>query len=479
MPKSYEAFRSWILSRVIDGCTIEAKGDDEIVLSTDAACAKVTFYEVDPTQPRIVEFIIQRAHHEDSEPIFHLHFELTDLPRAHELFEEMLEVLLEQGARRTETVLLCCTTGLTTMMFAEKLSVTATSLSLGYTFVAKPLEEAVEEHGTYAAVMLAPQVGYLRKKVAESFPSTPVFEIPAKIYGAYDAAGTIRLLLDALDATTPDAPDLRIVRKVLVDKHVLVIFVNLHTNRTTIRYRLYEDNEVRASGRVAKRRVDFRDVSDLLVSLRSSGIDAEAVDAVGIVVPGVVDGLIATFPPDSDTTYDFSEIFEQYPDARIFVENDANAAAVGCYASQKLYENVSLYQQQTGHETGAAGTVLDGKLVKGHRGFAGEVGIIQSLWPIDIDTDDMRWSPEAALKTAAAHVVATSCIAAPDAFYLSCDLVPDMDALKSEVAEHLPEKFLPDLIKLDDLREAIFTGMLALCLQRLEAETMLVESPEA
>ncbi len=479
MPKSYEEFRSWILSRVIDGCAIEAKGDDEIILATDAAEAKVTFYEVDPTQPRIVEFLIRRPHHEDSEPIFHLHFELTDLPRARELFEEMLEVLLEQGARKTETVLLCCTTGLTTMMFAEKLSLTAASLSLGYTFVAKPLEDVIEEHGSYACVMLAPQVGYLRKKVAEAFPATPVFEIPAKIYGAYDAAGTIRLLLDALDATTPDAPDLRIVRKVLVDKRVLVIFVNLHTNRTTIRYRLYEANEVKASGRVAKRHVDFRDVSDLLVSLRSTGIDAETADAVGIVVPGVVDGLVATFPPDSDTTYDFAEILERYPGARIFVENDANAAAVGCYASQSLYENVSLYQQQAGHETGAAGTVIDGRLVKGRRGFAGEVGIIQSLWPIDIDADDLRWSPEAALKSAAAHIVATSCIAAPDAFYLSCDLVPDMDALKSEVAAHLPEGYVPDLVKLDDLREAIFTGMLALSLQRLEAETMLVTVPEA
>ncbi len=475
MAQNYQDFRSWILSRSIDGCTIRSVDDDTIVLSTEHAEAKVTFYEVGDGAPRIVEFTILRSSCEDCEPVFHLHFELTDLNRAEELFEEMLEVLLKQGTRETQTVLLCCTTGLTTMMFAEKLSISAASLSLGYTFVAKPLEAAIAEHGSYAAVMLAPQVGYLRKQVAEAFPSTPVFEIPAKIYGAYDATGAIRLLLDALDATTPDAPDLRIVRDVLNDKVVLVVYVNLHSDRTTIRYRLYVGGEVTRSGRVAKLRVDFRDVNDLLVSLRSSGLDFSKVDAVGVVVPGIVDGAQVTFPPSSDTSYDFGGTLSADFGVRVFAENDANAAAVGCYASQKLYENVSIFVQQTGHATGAAGTVIDGKLLKGRRGFAGEIGAVQEMYALPRDADEMRWSPDAVLHGAAAHVIAMSCIVAPDAFYIACDLVPDMDALRAEVAEHLPGGYVPDLVAVSDVRERIFVGMLALCLQRLEAEAIITE----
>ena len=368
-------------------------------------------------------------------------------------------------------MLLVCSSGLTTSMFADKLNETSKALSLDYHFEARPLAEAVEEREPYIAIMLAPQVGYQRHDVALAYPGVPVFEIPAKIYGAYDAGGVIRLLIDALDATTPDADSLRMVRDVANEKRILIIYVNLHRNRTTIRYRLYERGQVTIAGRVAKLRVDFRDVDELLSTLRLRGLDYSTVDAVGVVVPGIVDGDLVTFPPESGDTYDFGGSIQPTYGVRVFAENDANAAAVGCYVTQSAYESVSILIQQAGHVAGAAGSVDKGRLIKGRRGFAGEIGAIQKVYsPVaQSGTEDGLWDLDAVLHAAAAHVVAASCLLAPDAFYMAVDMAPDMEALRAEVAKHLPAGYVPDLVPVYDVRELIFVGMLALTLQRLEA----------
>jgi len=68
-----------------------------------------------------------------------------------------------------------------------------------------------------------------------------------------------------------------------------------------------------------------------------------------------------------------AEIFSKYTDLPVVVTNDANAAAVGemVYGGAKGMKNFVVITLGTGL---GSGFVIDGKLVYGHDGFAGELG---------------------------------------------------------------------------------------------------------
>ena len=161
------SFYDWIVSQQIKDCRIEAVSDESVSLKTESATAAVNFYSFED-MPDIVELVVNENGCED--PAFFLHFEVEDLDRAKELFGEMRDVLVETGKSSTRRVLLCCTVGMTTSMFAAKLAEVTKTLSLDYAFEAKALEDAKREGGSYDAVMLAPQVGFRRREVAAAFP---------------------------------------------------------------------------------------------------------------------------------------------------------------------------------------------------------------------------------------------------------------------------------------------------------------------
>ena len=68
-----------------------------------------------------------------------------------------------------------------------------------------------------------------------------------------------------------------------------------------------------------------------------------------------------------------AEIFSRYTNLPVIVTNDANAAAVGemVYGGAKGMKNFVVITLGTGL---GSGFVIDGKLVYGHTGFAGEIG---------------------------------------------------------------------------------------------------------
>ncbi|MEE0026316.1 MAG: hypothetical protein U0J70_01900, partial [Atopobiaceae bacterium] len=193
-------FRAYVLGLDLAGCTIAQVDDTHVTLSTDKARGEVIFYTFN-NMPEIVELRIVDVDC-DCDPKFFLHFELTDLQRAKELLEEMTNELLKNELYDTTRVLLCCTAGMTTSLFAAKLTEAAATLSLDYSFDAIPLEQARAEGGSYDAVLLAPQVGYQRQAVAEAFPDAVVVEIPAKIFATFDAGGALRMVMHLLSDHT-------------------------------------------------------------------------------------------------------------------------------------------------------------------------------------------------------------------------------------------------------------------------------------
>lgn len=269
-------------------------------IESTIATGCANFYDIHDST--IIELRLEDK--QSGESVFFLHFELEDIDRAKHLFEEMSEVYAKLTAQEVHHVLLCCTCGITTTFFANKLNETSQSLGLDYDFRAMPLEDAKKCGSGFVAVLLAPQVGHLRKSVAEALPNTLVIELPATIFGSYDASAALNLVASAVTgARTAAASDLRMAR-------------------------------------------------------------------------------------------DFS---------------------------------------------------------------------------LSMDLDDAAWRYDGTLELVACYLTATICCVAPQAIFVWCDFLPDMDILREELHKRIPSRVLPDLVAVSDYDGLVLMGELSLCLQRLSA----------
>jgi hypothetical protein len=139
-----KTFRSRLRARELAGCAIVAAGDDHYSIDCAEAHDEVNIYPMGD-EPKIVEMRLERS--SDGEPVFFLHFALEDEGRASALLDEMGEALRELREHQVTRILLCCTSGITTTFFANRLNEAAGALSLGYEFSALPFESAVRKGG--------------------------------------------------------------------------------------------------------------------------------------------------------------------------------------------------------------------------------------------------------------------------------------------------------------------------------------------
>lgn len=468
-------FRTWILSRanmlghVVPGCTVECPDDEHMRITAEKATATVEFYELEPGTPEVVALSII-PNDDPNNPTFFLHFEMDDLEHAKELFNELCDALAQTFSAKVTRILLSCTSGLTTSFFAKRLAEVAATLSLDYTFEALPIPKALEVAGEYDAVMLAPQVHARRNEMVERHPSLVVFEIPGAVFGSYDAGTALRMLLNAMSenalAARMEQADTRVVRKLDNDKRILVISATYGVKDSLYSYRLYDHGEVTLDGTVEKPGRSYCDVKDVLATVRLRGVDPHDLDAIGVALPGVVDGKTVHMVSADMGTPDFAK-YEESLGVRFFVDNNANAAAAGCYVSQDEYENLLLQRQPTGYSVGGQGLIVDGRLVRGYRGLAGELGYFVQMLDRREEFRQKAWTSEGMLQLVALELMVAIVTTSPEVIYVSADLVPDMDELHAELAKHLPEGTVPELRHVCDYHERVLVGEYALCVGAL------------
>ena len=148
-------FQSWIKEQYNDDYQIVEDNESLIRLVTDYGEASIRFTVIE--QSTIVEFSIVSK--KDDSVKFYLHFELNDEDHAKQLFDEMVETLVNLKNEKTLQVLLSCSSGLTTSMFAENLNSVAGMLGLDYHFDAVSYLSIYEEVEKYDVVLIAPQIG--------------------------------------------------------------------------------------------------------------------------------------------------------------------------------------------------------------------------------------------------------------------------------------------------------------------------------
>lgn len=120
-----------------------------------------------------------------------------------------------------------------------------------------------------------------------------------------------------------------------------------------------------------------------------SGIDVGEVESIGLGIPGAVDAESGTVTYARNLgvhRLELGRVLTEQLGAPVRVENDVNAAALGAFHQLGLGQDESLAYLNLG--TGlAAGIVLGGRLWRGSRGAAGEIGhiLIDPAGPLDAD----------------------------------------------------------------------------------------------
>ena len=123
-------------------------------------------------------------------------------------------------------------------------------------------------------------------------------------------------------------------------------------------------------------------VDELMVD---AAIGWSDIESVGVGIPGsVVDGVVSYARNLGIDRVDLAGELEQAWGQRPVVDNDVNAAALGVWALRKGGSSLAYLNLGTGL---ASGIILDGKLWRGARGAAGEIGhiSIDPAGPVDAD----------------------------------------------------------------------------------------------
>ena len=434
-------YREWILKQKKDFYTIEAADPDHIVYAGEHASAEVIFYHLDY---EIVQFTITSPEEED--PLFFLHFELKDLEHARQLFNEMIEALEKAQQKRGVKVLLCCTSGLTTSFFAEKLNAAAELLGNDYSFSAVAYSGLFDEAADKDVILLAPQIGFQLKKTAEVLSDKIVLALPAVVFARYDANAVFELIREKLEEQKPKEET---IEEDIIDPEwdsvIAVVAMLKIAGKYEIHYRIADHEEPVERGRVVKEEFTVQDIEDVLDVMFAKHPE---VRGVSIVTPGTVSGGRLTFPQVKLFDFDIvGEMTKRYG-RRFVLCNDANATAQGYYANHRDCGDLITYYQQPRAVVGGAGIILNGKLQIGKHDVAGECANYLRLLNFSEDRYDLARTPEGCIELVTKILLPMVCTVGPDTVAVYCDLITDVNELREEMKKYLREEYLPQFSRI-------------------------------
>lgn len=469
-----ESFRSWMSKQSVLGAGIDWLDHYHAVISPGAIVAYVSFVPLFDGH-EVVEMRIQRT--PQSRPSFITHFILEDEWRARSLFREMAQALATETVRGPIKVLVCGSSRpeleSAELAFTERLRQESEHLSVGYEFVLADATSSLVDRKDCVAVLLMPSVAALQHQEHLAHKSAVTFAIPKQALLSQDARATIRLLLEALGevdtlaSPIPPVPPIPPARMPSTCGEVLVINVMYCDRCVRMGWRVYRNLHKIATGKVTKGLLHFEDMDDLLGTLPLYGVDVQSLDAIELLVPGVVSPCSMNLPSLGDRDYCIAEKVWRKHGIPTFVENNTNAAAYGCYLLQDDYSNVALYRHQLGHMNGGQGTIVAGNVVHGRYGLAGEPKFYQRRFSYGESYSRQVWSAKGIEKICTNVALATIGIVEPDVLYFAVEALEDMESLRANIERSLPKYCAPQIVAIDDYRERMYLGGAALALQSL------------
>lgn len=459
-------FKSWVLNHESDDYRLVHESEDLIKLVTDYAETSITFTEIE--DHTIVEFNITSI--KDNAVKFYLHFELNDEDHAKQLYDEMVTTLIELKEEKTLRVLLSCSAGLTTSMFAANLNSVTEMLGLDYHFDAVSYLSIYEEAENYDVILIAPQIGYMLNRLKESLLDKLVLQIPTAVFASYDALAALQFVQNEVEKYKDDQnqkKDEKCECCVQYEKRILSIAILINRAQTCIHYRLYDKCEIIDSNLIIKSSMNFYDLYDIIDTVL---LKHGAIDVIGIATPGMVKDNKQLKEPHDGNIIDIKKDFEDKYHIDVFVYNNANAAVVGFSLEHPEYENIIYHSQPFGFGVGGQGIISNGHVINGKNGIAGEVRHFIRRMQLSDDIQKLVRTQHGALEVVTKSLLPTISIVGPEAVVINSPMTSDMNEIKNALKSFIPEEFLPEFYYIKDSSNYMLEGITELCVEYLEKE---------
>ena len=133
-----------------------------------------------------------------------------------------------------------------------------------------------------------------------------------------------------------------------------------------------------------------------------------------------------------------------------------NAIALGYHALYENTDNMVFIFQPRGNYLSGAGIINEGKLLRGWKSSAGEIG---RLIPAMVEEPEKKiFDPAGALEIVSKQILAFIASSAPEKIVLYSELTPDTDEIREYLSQYIEETYIPEIIWTDRLKTYILPG---------------------
>lgn len=455
-------FRKWIRHQKHEGYTFTEERDDLFLLTTPYGKAEIQFYLEDD----IAEISIIR--NRDNELRYYLHFQVLDKKHAIGLYHEMEEILLSLKKEQTLHILLSCTSGATTGFLAEKLNQAAELMGIDYKFDATSYLLLYEKAQKADIILIAPQIRYLQKKLEIAIPNKPIIPIPTKMF----TSNNVGELLDFIENTLQEKQGQKLqqeekeassvesnVTPSLEDYIVLQMMILFDYNQFKVRMRLRDHGQL------------ILDETSLHRKLTTAGLRGEIeyalrgvshCDLVSIAMPGAVSEGKVEYGPYSKMHLEdkqFKHYIEETFNTNCLLVNGVNVATYGYYVLHPEKKNVMMLSQPFGTFGGGIGSVIEGEIVVGREGIAGESRYFIERMQFSGPLRQLAKTEQGQMEIVIANLLPAICLLGPELFLLRTPIVSNMTEVRNHLQMFLPQRLIPELVFIEDVSELVFAGL--------------------
>lgn len=187
--ENIEVFKRWVYFQIIN--------DQRLTLQQSDSCTYQIYYE-----DKVAYFVIwpigviEESIYQGEKLLFYLHYQFYNFRFAVDLYHRMIDKLIESKSLEKHRVLLCCSGGMTTGFFAEKMNTYCKLNQLPYQLNASPIYQLDHIYQDYDLILIAPQLRYKVNELAEKYQPTVVQSIDAVTFATYNC----QLLLSQIES---------------------------------------------------------------------------------------------------------------------------------------------------------------------------------------------------------------------------------------------------------------------------------------
>lgn len=177
--ENIDVFKRWVYFQI--------KNDSRLTLETSDSQTYKIYYK-----KKMAIFvvwpigIIEESVHEEEKILFYLHYQFYNFCFAKDLFYRMINKLTEDIEIEIKHILLCCTGGMTTGFFAEKMNKYCELNQLPYQIDASAIYNLDNVFQDYELILIAPQLRYKVMELSQKYKPTIVKSIEPVAFATYD-----------------------------------------------------------------------------------------------------------------------------------------------------------------------------------------------------------------------------------------------------------------------------------------------------